>query len=51
MQFQIGLKNNLSAECSVISDGLSCFNAVKDAGCMHKVFVAGGKKTQRVARI
>jgi hypothetical protein len=41
-------KNNLSAECSVISDGLSCFNAVKNAGCMHKVFVVGGKKTKEL---
>ena len=41
-------KNNLSAECSVISDGLSCFNAVKDAGCMHKVFVVGSKKPKEL---
>lgn len=35
-------KVHLSPESSVISDGLNCFKAVKDAGCTHVSIVTGG---------
>ena len=37
-------KANLSANCSVSSDGLACFAAVADAGCQHHPLVVGGRK-------
>ena len=34
----------LSPDCAVTSDGLACFAGVTDAGCQHRVIVAGGRK-------
>lgn len=33
---------HLSSSVTVISDGLNCFKAVKEAGCEHKSIVTGG---------
>ncbi|RLV57663.1 IS1595 family transposase [Parashewanella curva] len=35
-------KQHLSAGSTVVSDGLHCFKAVKEAGCEHKSIVTGG---------
>jgi len=35
-------KRHLSAGSTVISDGLACFQAVKEAGCTHDRIVCGG---------
>ncbi len=35
-------KRHLAAGSTVISDGLACFNAVKEAGCAHDKIVCGG---------
>lgn len=35
-------KQHLSEGCTVISDGLACFNAVTAAGCEHDKIVCGG---------
>ena len=35
-------RRNLTQGSTVISDGLACFNAVTDAGCMHDRIVCGG---------
>jgi hypothetical protein len=35
-------KRHLSANSYVVSDGLACFTAVKDAGCQHTCIVTGG---------
>ncbi len=35
-------KRHLSQGCTVISDGLPCFNAVTEAGCEHDRIVCGG---------
>ncbi|MFA0810586.1 IS1595 family transposase [Microbulbifer epialgicus] len=35
-------KKHLCSGSTVISDGLACFNAVKDAGCAHDKIVCGG---------
>jgi len=35
-------KQHLQPESTVISDGLSCFSAVNDAGCYHVSIVTGG---------
>ena len=35
-------KRHLSEGCTVISDGLACFNAVTEAGCEHDRIVCGG---------
>lgn len=37
-------KRHLSQGSTVISDGLACFNAVADAGCLHDKIVCGGGK-------
>jgi ribosomal protein L37AE/L43A len=37
-------KNSLSPYTTVISDGLACFNAVKEAGCSHQKEVVGNKR-------
>jgi len=37
-------KNHLSSDCTVLSDGLACFNAVGDAGYRHTRVVCGGRK-------
>ena len=36
-------KRHLSKNSIVLSDGLACFRAVKEAGCEHLGFVVGGK--------
>ena len=35
---------DLATGCVVTSDGLGCFAGVTDAGCQHRVIVAGGRK-------
>jgi len=35
-------RNHLQSCCYVVSDGLNCFDAVKDAGCKHQAIVTGG---------
>lgn len=35
---------NLAAETHVLSDGLHCFTAVKDAGCSHNAVIVGNSK-------
>ena len=35
---------DLAPGCVVTSDGLGCFAGVTDAGCQHRVIVAGGRK-------
>ena len=35
-------KQHLKPHSTVISDGLSCFSAVKEAGCYHLSIVTGG---------
>jgi transposase-like protein len=35
-------KKHLSSDSLVLSDGLACFTAVKDAGCRHSSTVTGG---------
>ena len=37
-------KANLNPGCAVLSDGLSCFAAVTEAGCTHRVEVVGQRK-------
>ena len=37
-------KANLMPGTSVISDGLACFAAVVDAGCIHEPIVVGSRK-------
>jgi ribosomal protein L37AE/L43A/transposase-like protein len=34
-------KTSLDANCTVISDGLRCFNGVTKAGCSHQVVITG----------
>lgn len=35
-------KRHLSTDSHVVSDGLACFTAVKEAGCQHTSIVTGG---------
>jgi len=35
-------QQHLEPGCTVISDGLACFNAVTDTGCVHDRIVCGG---------
>jgi hypothetical protein len=37
-------KRNLAPGSTVLSDGLACFNAVIDAGCVHQPTVVAGRK-------
>ena len=37
-------KNHLSSDCTVLSDGLACFNGVSVAGYQHTPMVTGGRK-------
>ncbi|MBN8497297.1 transposase, partial [Accumulibacter sp.] len=37
-------KSNLAPGSTVLSDGLACFNAVTDAGCVHQPTVVAGRK-------
>lgn len=39
---------DLSPDCVVISDGLSCFTGVLDAGCQHQAIIAGGRKPKEI---
>jgi hypothetical protein len=41
-------KQDLSPDCVVISDGLSCFTGVLDAGCQHQAIIAGGRKPKEL---
>jgi hypothetical protein len=41
-------QSNLSPGSLVISDGLACFGAVKEAGCQHQAIVTGGKKPKEL---
>jgi len=34
-------KNHLCADYQVVSDGLSCFTAVTEAGCKHNSIITG----------
>src|SRR6476646_7998504 len=34
-------KRSLDPNCEVVSDGLACFAAVKEAGCKHEVIKTG----------
>jgi transposase-like protein len=38
-------KRSLEPDCEVVSDGLSCFAAVTDAGCRHQVIKTGSGST------
>jgi hypothetical protein len=38
-------RQHLAEGCTVISDGLACFNAVTDAGCEHDKIVCGGRRS------
>lgn len=38
-------KQHLSEGSTAISDGLACFNAVTEAGCLHDKIVCGGART------
>ena len=40
----IWANEDLTSGCVVTSDGLGCFAGVIDAGCQHKVIIAGGRK-------
>ena len=42
LKFAPGVKQHLAEGSTVISDGLACFNAVQDAGCLHDQLVCGG---------
>lgn len=42
MEIERLAKGHLSPESHVISDGLPCFSAVKQAGCRHTAIVTGG---------
>jgi hypothetical protein len=44
-------KQDLSPDCVVMSDGLSCFTRVLDAGCQHQAIIAGGSQTEGNTRI
>jgi hypothetical protein len=44
-------KSNLAPGSTVLSDGLACFNAVTDAGCVHQPTVARRAKAQGPARV
>jgi hypothetical protein len=40
-------KQHLKPDDTVISDGLPCFSAVKEAGCYHLGIVTGGWSRKR----
>jgi hypothetical protein len=40
----IWANEDLTPGCIVTSDDLGCFTGVIDAGCQHKVIIAGGRK-------
>ena len=37
-------KNHPGSDCTVLSDGLACFNGVSVAGCQHTPVIVGGRK-------
>ncbi len=37
-------KSHLGSDCTVLSDGLACFNGVSDAGFQHTAVITGGRK-------
>jgi transposase-like protein len=41
-EIKLWSKRHLSAGSTVISDGLACFNAVAESGCIHDKIVCGG---------
>jgi len=41
-------KANLKPDCTVLSDGLGCFSAVTEAGCIHHVEVVGQRKPREL---
>jgi hypothetical protein len=41
-------KNHLSSDCTVLSDGLDCFNGARLAGYQHSRVVCGGRKPNEV---
>ena len=41
-------KQDLSPDYVVISDGLSCFTGVLDAGCQHHAIIAGARKPKEI---
>lgn len=41
-------QQHLSPSCTVMSDGLGCFPAVKEVGCQHCATVAGGRKPKEL---
>lgn len=41
-------KDNLTSDCSVLSDGLACFAAVTEADCQHNAIVTGGRKPKEL---
>ncbi len=44
-------KKNLTRNTNVLSDGLNCFPAVKDAGCLHNAIVMGDSKDESKAAL
>ena len=43
-EVEVWSRRNLDPGTRVVSDGLSCFNAVTDAGCIHEPHIVGGGK-------
>src|SRR3954466_6160690 len=41
-------KRSLDPNCEVVSDGLACFGAVKEAGCKHQVIKTGSGPAVRI---
>lgn len=41
-------QQHLNPNCVVYSDGLGCFPAVTEAGCQHRVTIAGGRKPKEL---
>ena len=44
-------KRHLSVNSHVVSDGLACFAAVKDAGCQHIGIVKGAFYSLRITQV
>ncbi len=44
-------KSHLSNDCSVLSDGLACFNGVSAAGYKHTPIIAGGRKPKELPEL
>lgn len=41
-------RSDLSPDSVVTSDGLACFAGVSEAGCQHRVIIAGGRKPKEL---